>query len=945
MRAMDGLRAGLAAVIAPLLAGGCASLALDVDVYKGPLGNEKGLQLQQAIAMATAAKPLLVALRGNLETEHACRTNGVDMAEECRPGRVRYIETMNELPSCATSGKWSAECDLRDGSARRIHAILSLYEDKDALLPSQLARDLQTTLERHRQAVRRFNPSELGDVSETDRQLVERLKTELGKIGSKATNQNTEKRRLLLVSRLIAFLEPRGHFRRVKELRDAYDPACTGTPTWGCQPQGRNKVERTNPHYYDLRDKEGLAEAIAEQAFGAGKDAAGNRNMLAARLVEIADGFIVARDELVKMFDLALSGLKSATLDERDAYARLVAQLIDPNYLAFGLFAYDTNKNKNKRLFSVLPKEKQNDSTHSIDKELQSRPLQDRREDQYFKKFDLDFVQAIRAYSKNDLKKVIDRIRQAHMKLLEFSRSPKSCQEYEEKKYEKTKYGFCEPHVLDQGLVRGIRRSEDDTFISLKHSVIAVTGAMGLDTGRDELGIMSLTDCFIGNGDDRAVCHGEAGAIRRRLIGSLGRFSETLSSLANNDALLSEAGSAQYVRLLQSIGNTLLVSINDIERYSAGKALRRRAAKDLIDTRIKALEHELISATRHSNTKKKGKSGDSGNEQVPTSIDENIEAIEAAIRAAKRSRNDYIQLRPASDYLRSATPASTLQEGQEGLAGFFGTNHLRGRANCPAGSVRMGRTACLPKETAMLVSELDKQSWVNINRIRLSGSGETLQVLVKDDIGNWYVKGYSTDPKEIMKKLRESFVFGLKSKGILPSLSSGDGEEAPASRLYDRFQRRYEEETDRLRKGLSATLDIEGALVEDLQLVFDDQDDDSLKKAPTELAESLLKPAADELKAAASAEETGLAIIDAIHALHRYRRQLIEKAKGLSNQEVEEEIKKRIDPELTQVLDRRRKLVDAHLRALTILDESLGDDPASSKEAAPAGQSATAGAG
>ncbi|MBL9126324.1 MAG: hypothetical protein JNL97_01695, partial [Verrucomicrobiales bacterium] len=49
---------------------------------------------------------------------------------------------------------------------------------------------------------------------------------------------------------------------------------------------------------------------------------------------------------------------------------------------------------------------------------------------------------------------------------------------------------------------------------------------------------------------------------------------------------------------------------------------------------------------------------------------------------------------------------------------------------------------------------LDQQSWQNINRVRVSGAGRVNYVVAKDDIGNWYVKQYSTDRTEVFKTMR-----------------------------------------------------------------------------------------------------------------------------------------------------------------------------------------------
>ena len=51
-----------------LLTTSCATLRIDVDVYKGPLANHKDVQMEQMAVMAIGAKPLLVRLRTVLET-------------------------------------------------------------------------------------------------------------------------------------------------------------------------------------------------------------------------------------------------------------------------------------------------------------------------------------------------------------------------------------------------------------------------------------------------------------------------------------------------------------------------------------------------------------------------------------------------------------------------------------------------------------------------------------------------------------------------------------------------------------------------------------------------------------------------------------------------------------------------------------------------------------
>ena len=61
---------GGAVVVLSGILSGCAVLTIDVDVYKGSLINEERVQLHQLLALATAAKPMLVQVRDSNEWPH-----------------------------------------------------------------------------------------------------------------------------------------------------------------------------------------------------------------------------------------------------------------------------------------------------------------------------------------------------------------------------------------------------------------------------------------------------------------------------------------------------------------------------------------------------------------------------------------------------------------------------------------------------------------------------------------------------------------------------------------------------------------------------------------------------------------------------------------------------------------------------------------------------------
>ena len=65
------------------------------------------------------------------------------------------------------------------------------------------------------------------------------------------------------------------------------------------------------------------------------------------------------------------------------------------------------------------------------------------------------------------------------------------------------------------------------------------------------------------------------------------------------------------------------------------------------------------------------------------------------------------------------------------------------------------------QEKAKMRNELNNQYWQNINQIKLVGGGNTNYAVVKDDTGNWYVKGYSTNYDDILKNVQSLAIHSL----------------------------------------------------------------------------------------------------------------------------------------------------------------------------------------
>ncbi len=184
---------------------------------------------------------------------------------------------------------------------------------------------------------------------------------------------------------------------------------------------------------------------------------------------------------------------------------------------------------------------------------------------------------------------------------------------------------------------------------------------------------------------------------------------------------------------------------------------KEETAKDTLDSLIMILRYEYIQAVQEN-----GKSSP------------RAKSIAEALKAAQDQRSGMVYIRPAMAYLRTSFPATSLQ----GDPNIPWDNMLRnhGGRNIPFihGDDR-GRS-----QDARLNTEIDKQFWQNINRVRVAGGGDTNYVLVNDDIGNWYIKGYSADPKDIINSAKNLTTFGMgggvTSDFLAPKVAGDDAE-------------------------------------------------------------------------------------------------------------------------------------------------------------------------
>ncbi|CAE6785704.1 MAG: hypothetical protein H8K06_06150 [Nitrospira sp.] len=141
--------------------------------------------------------------------------------------------------------------------------------------------------------------------------------------------------------------------------------------------------------------------------------------------------------------------------------------------------------------------------------------------------------------------------------------------------------------------------------------------------------------------------------------------------------------------------------------------------------------------------------------------DEDKKATEA-LENAYQHRAGMVYIRPSSAYLRTSFPSTSLQDDPN----LAWDNMLlkQGIRNLPFSSQLRDILDPSVERDRILTAELDKQYWQNINRVRVSGAGFTNQALVKDDVGNWYVKQYFGDTEKIVKSAKHVALYSLGTK-------------------------------------------------------------------------------------------------------------------------------------------------------------------------------------
>lgn len=213
--------------------------------------------------------------------------------------------------------------------------------------------------------------------------------------------------------------------------------------------------------------------------------------------------------------------------------------------------------------------------------------------------------------------------------------------------------------------------------------------------------------------------------------------------------------------------------------------------KDVFDQMVALLRHQHIQAVRNYGA----------NSRQANDIDE-------ALQLAYSYRSNMVYIRPPSAYLRNSYPSTSLQS-NPGLAwkNMLGEHAWRSTPFIDNVLDLTGNKS----QRGLAIADIDKQYWQNINSVRVAGAGRTNYVVAKDDIGNWYVKRYSSNPEDIIQSAKKLALFNLNAMmnpDLVSRLSSkidkvpevaGKKPEANRSTLeqiFDKYEGQYTEKTN-----------------------------------------------------------------------------------------------------------------------------------------------------
>jgi hypothetical protein len=718
--------------------GACASLRIDVDVYKGPIANEEQIQIQELIALATGAKPLLVQLRDDLESDERCiAVKEWRMRPDYEDGYMEPSVGSEQLTFCSAQ-------------AQSVNEVLGLYGDLgDAAHAERLARIAQLA-GRYRFHLARLNQQAPGQ-PEREARLANLLGNVGGDLGKDLAKFFTIEAGQRQAVPLVASLQGTAiHLR--------YSPL-DGQNLRTLVSLDKGKFGANVAFDVLSRDQvwqsalSGLSE-LSPQQRGEIKDAG----------VAIAQSFLDARSSLRELMRecarLALDFLAEPGRTDRDlelARRAVAAALTMSSWrvLAKGLNPTPALSMEEKRLYPALSEvaERLRDRLASITEAMRSSPTRDPGAR-------VALIHRVLDWIDDDPTRSIRSTAQALLELDELAAKGRFREDELQKLYDR--YGAAGGPTPEVSIP--LPKSELPIPLpesSVIRDTLASLHPPGLSGGRPTIGLDRQTSHYLEIASNGGAVDPQ---LLRELLRSLVQFGEKVRILSGMSPLLG-SGDRDLFDILQAVGNSIITQADAIQRShhlldddeersrhrrddfasfemeqdARTQADRPRAPPAMLEGKARNVLDHFARQLSYAFAQELASNGET----------ERAKRLAAAHAYIEEEMTKHVYLRHAAAYLRNSYPSPDLQPAPLHLQHGTGFTLIR--------DVDRRKTA----------EKLDKQFWQNVNQVTASGTGDTNIALIKDDIGNWQLKEYSGDTRQIMKSMSALVRFAT-SAGVSP---------------------------------------------------------------------------------------------------------------------------------------------------------------------------------
>ena len=679
MKTISGCKGLWVLVVTLIFGSGCASLTIDVDVYKGPMTNHEEVQIRQVAGMVKGARPLLAALRERL----------IDKADKIDKDKAPENQNIVDL---ADSKKKSLEI-------KKIKEELEYHESELAYVDSitnRLIKDLKTAKSYLDGAENKLN---LKNNQLSSKKIeIEEPRKKLSFAQATLSDVKSEAKRA------------KGELEEAKYNLDAF--------------KKQNQIDVLAVETQKLTEKQiDILEKEIENARNELKWAKEKVTLLEDEeskkqlaLIDIQSKVSLTENELKflsKEISSERAGIESPTKEEE----------AERNKLRYGikekekeLIFFNSKLRKEEATLDLVEKGLVNATEKSKTVKTSLKELESKLENQSKDKANLDIgltqekaldplvekyrdINTRKISAVTEEKNAFDNFNQVQKDLSIAQNEQKSAeQKFDElkKDHDLIKEDLSNAELKSENLKKQVDTKRNDLTVAqnaleevkinpYRRTAKTILGIMEEYYGQD--GLISLIDNYEKTSDKGGLSGCSSGECenqikeRNKLLKTLIPFSEKIRYVANFEGLQGGSGSdnspggfkkfkkdpelESYVRVLQAVGNSIFYQIDEIsqnEKYkdkirNKGPMEARALAlslpeyvenpvdsKDVMDQLIAALKYELISEIKIN-----------GKDSKPA------KKLENAIKTAYEHRASMVQIRPALAYLRTSFPSTTLQ--------------------------------------------------------------------------------------------------------------------------------------------------------------------------------------------------------------------------------------------------------------------------------------------